>query len=267
VRRIAWALLVTLAAVGCRGTRGAGLTDADFGVGGPSDANPFPPLDGGGAGYALSFDGMKDYATAANAGFPSAGAPQSIEMWVEYPPVPATADQVLFVARQDFSNGVQLGFHGGALAVWRVYVDRVLVQAPAVPAPNAWHHLAYTFDGTTHVLYVDGTAVDAQANPADERTPTSVWFGTIDGSHDLYTGLMDEVRVWTVARSAAQVAADRLHAPPGAVPGLVAYWTFDDVGSGGRALDASGNGNTATLGDGVAGAMPSRVASAAPVTP
>lgn len=265
MRRGAWAVIVALAAIGCRGSRGAGLSDAGFGA--VTDANPFPALDGGGAGYALSFDGMKDYATAANAGFPAAGAPQTIEMWIEYPPISSTSNQDLFVARQDFSNGVQLGFHGGALAVWRVYVDRVLVQAPALPPANAWHHVAYSFDGTTHVLYVDGTAVDAETNPADERTPTSVWLGTLDGSHDLYTGLIDEVRVWAVVRTAAQVAADASHAAPGPVPGLAAYWTFDDAGSGGRALDASGNGNTVTLGDGVAGAMPSRVASDAPVTP
>ncbi len=143
----------------------------------------------------------------------------------------------------------------------------MLAQAPSLPAPKVWHHVAYTFDATTTTLYVDGTAVDSQANPTDERTPTSVWLGTLDGTRELFAGLMDEVRVWTVARTAAQVAADQRHTAPGAVNGLVAYWTFDDVSSGGHALDASGNGNTITLGDGVAGAMPSRVVSDAPVTP
>ena len=49
------------------------------------DANPFPALDAGSAGYALSFDGMQDYGTAANANFPAAGAAQTIEMWIKYP--------------------------------------------------------------------------------------------------------------------------------------------------------------------------------------
>ena len=224
-------------------------------------------LDAGSAGYALSFDGMKDYATAANAGFAAAGAPQTVEMWIRYPAVSATGNQDLFTARLDYVSGVQIGFHGGSLAVWRVYVDRVLVAAPVLPATNSWHHVAYTYDGTTHTLYVDGMAVDAETSAADERTPTSVWLGTLDGSRQMYAGVMDEVRVWNVARTAAQVAADRTHSTPGAVAGLVAYWTFDDVASGGRALDASGTGNTVTLGDGVADQMPSRVVSDAPVSP
>lgn len=268
MNRAVWIVIAAAAAGGglaCRGSRGS-LGDLGPGPGAAEDANPFPTVDGGGAGYALSFDGAQDYATAANANFAASNAAQTVEMWIKYPPVAAAATQDLFVARQDFLNGVQLGFHGGALAVWRVYVDRVLVQAPAVPAANTWHHVAFTFDGkATAVLYVDGVAVDTQMNPPDERTPTSVWLGTFDGTRNLFAGQMDEVRVWNVARTAAQVAADRAHTPPGSVAGLVAYWTFDDVDSGGHALDASGNGNTVTLGDGVAARMPSRVVSDAPV--
>jgi len=267
VRRFALGIFLACAIGACRGNRGGSPFDAALGENPPADASPFPVLDGGGAGYALSFDGLKDYATAANASFAPAGAPQTVEMWIKYPPVGATGNQNLFTARLDDTSGLEIGFHGGALAVWRVYVDRVLVAAPALPPANSWHHVAYTYDGTTHTLYVDGNAVDAQTNPADERTPTSVWLGTLDGSRQMYAGLMDEVRVWNVARTGAQVAADRQHTRPAGVDGLVAYWTFDDVGSGGRALDASGNGNTVTLGDGEADQMPARVASDAPVVP
>lgn len=262
---LALVVAALLGSGGCRGSEG-GQLDAGLRVGGITDANPFPALDAGSAGFALSFDGMKDYATAGDAGFPPAGNAQSVEMWIKYPAVSSTGDEDLFVARLDLTSGLQLGFHAGALAVWRVYVDRVLVQATALPPVNVWHHVAYTFDGTTHVLYVDGAAVDTETSQADDRTPTSAWLGSFDGSSRLYTGLMDEVRVWAVARTAAQVVADKAHTAPGPAAGLVAYWTFDDVGSGGRSQDASGNGNTVTLGDGVTGWMPSRVVSDAPVS-
>jgi hypothetical protein len=267
LRRFGLVMLLACATGACRGSRGGGLLDAALAGDLPADASAFPALDAGGAGYALSFDGMKEYATAADASFAAAPAPQTVEMWINTPPVSATGNQNLFTARLDYVSGVQIGFHGGALAVWRVYADRVLASAPSLPAANVWHHIAYTYDGMNHTLYVDGVAVDAEVNTPDERTPTSVWLGTLDGSRQMYAGMMDEVRVWSVARTAAQVAADRMHTAPGPVPGLVAYWTFDDVASGGRALDASGNGNTVTLGDGVADQMPSRVVSGAPVSP
>jgi hypothetical protein len=221
-----------------------------------------PPPDGGGAGYALNFDGVNDYATAGNAAFPAAGAEQTVAMWVSYPSASTTQDFV--VMRMDFTSGVQIGIRDGTVTVWRVYSSRTLVAAPTLPAVNQWHHLAYTFDRVTHTLYVDGAVAATATVAGDIRTPNSVWLGTLDGSSELFKGRMDEVRVWNVARSAAEIQQDMLHRPTGAEPGLVAYWTFDDASSGGRALDLTGEHNDVTLGDGIAERMPSRVVSDAP---
>ena len=221
-----------------------------------------PIVDGSAAGYALRFDGDNEYATAGNAGFPFVGGPQTLEMWIDCASASGTQD--FLVLRTDFQSGVQIGIHDGALAAWRVYADRVLVQAPTTPVAGTWHHVAYSYDGTTHLLYLDGAEVDSQTVPADDRTPTSVWLGT-DGSGNQFKGLMDEVRVWAVTRSAAEVAADMAHTPAGAHSGLVAYWTFDDAINGGSSIDLSGAGNSVTLGDGVASLMPSRVPSTAPI--
>ena len=223
-----------------------------------------PIVDGSAAGYALSFDGAKDYATARATAASRRRAPSdTLEMWIDYDDAAGTQD--FLVLRTDFISGVQVGIHNGALAVWRVYVDRVLVQAPTTPAAGSWHHVAYTYDTTTHLLYVDGALVDTETVSADERTPTTVWLGSSDGSTNRFNGLMDEVRVWSVTRTAAQVVSDKAHRPAGAEAGLVAYWTFDDAINGGRSVDFSGSGNDVTLGDGVAAMMPNRVPSTAPV--
>jgi Concanavalin A-like lectin/glucanases superfamily len=250
----------------------AGLACSHFGepragddAGAPPSLDAFPVFDGGDAGYALQFDGVNDYATCATAAFPAAGSTQTISMWVNYASGATTQD--FLVMRLDFISGVQIGLHGGTVAVWRTYVDRAVVQAPTLPPANQWHHVAYTYDGTTHNLYIDGVVVDTETVPGDIRTPTSGWLGSIDGNNELYKGQLDEIRIWNVVRTAAQVQMDMHHSPPGTEPGLVAYWTFDDAGSGGRALDASGLDNDVTLGDGIAERMPSRVRSTAPIGP
>ncbi len=226
---------------------------------GATTVSPF-----GGSNLALSFDGVTSYATAANGGFPAAGAVQTVEMWVNYPAPTATTTADFLVMRLDLSNGVQIGIHDGALAVWRTYVDRVLVGAPTLPPANTWHHIAWSFDLTVNTLYVDGAVADAEMTATDVRTPTSVWLGTLDGTSELFAGQLDEIRVWNLVRSASDIQADMQHSAPASVPGLVAYWTFDDSASGGRALDASGSGNDVTLGDGVAANMPTRIPSDAP---
>jgi hypothetical protein len=265
--------LLLSAVAGCGGS--AAAPDA----GGAADRVPMfdalPSLDGATAGYALSFDGVKDYATAANGGFAPVGSFMTVEMWVKYPsetPDSGTTDQDFISLRMDLNSGVRLGISAGTLAVRRVYVDRVIAQAPTLPAVGVWHHIAYTLDVTnpvpnnipTNVLYVDGVAVDTEMLPSDTRTPTTAWLGSIDGYSNFFKGEMDEVRIWTVTRTAAEVQADMHHRPAGSEPGLVAYWTFDDTAPGPRSADASGNGNDVTLGDGVPELMPARVPSDAP---
>ena len=222
-----------------------------------------PPLDGATAGYALSFDGVRQYATAGNAGFAPVGGNMTIELWVNY--AAATGTQDFLALRTSLVNGtesgVQIGIHAGALAVWRVYVDRVLVQAPATPAAGTWHHVAYTYDTVSNLLYVDGALVDDEPNQTDSHTPTSAWLGTFDGYVNLFRGALDEVRIWTVVRSPSEIATDMHHASGQAAAGLVAYWTFDDATSVGRSIDLSGHGGDVTLGDGVAAYMPLRVLS------
>jgi hypothetical protein len=219
-------------------------------------------LAGGLAGFALDFDGVQSYATAGDAAFPAAGDDQTIELWFEAAATTEVEDFI--VLRQDFDNGVQLGVRDGAITVWTTYAHTILAAAPTFPAPGAWHHVAYTHDASQK-LYLDGELVATSTATSDKRTPTSAWLGTVDGAAELFKGRLDEVRVWTVARSASDILADMLHSTGQGESGLVAYWTFDDTSATACCRDSSGLGNDVTLGDGIAARMPARVASDAPV--
>src|SRR5689334_9793329 len=101
--RLAVALVLFVAACS------TGSSSADGGDGARETAvfDVPPLLDGDVAGYALSFDGINDYATMGNAGFPAAGSAQTVEMWVQYESAATTQD--FYAARVDFSAGVQIG--------------------------------------------------------------------------------------------------------------------------------------------------------------
>lgn len=53
-----------------------------------------------------------------------------------------------------------------------------------------------------------------------------------------YNGLLDEVRVWNVARTQAEIAANMNAEISRKTSGLVAYWRMDE-GSGQTAFDAT----------------------------
>ena len=70
--------------------------------------------------------------------------------------------------------------------------------------------------------------------------------GYISQPSELYTGQIDEVRIWNYARTQTEIRRDMCRRLTGTESGLVGYWRFDECG-GNTAFDSSGNGNDGTL--------------------
>jgi hypothetical protein len=118
-----------------------------------------------------------------------------------------------------------------------------------VPALE-WHHVAITYEpGPTGLqeltLVIDGVVVvvtpDGGPGLFVPASALSVLMGlgeAPDGSGDpwAYEGLVDEIRLWNMARTPSEIAADRFSSLSGTEPGLVAYWPFDE-GSGQFTVD------------------------------
>jgi hypothetical protein len=74
---------------------------------------------------------------------------------------------------------------------------------------NTWTHLAGTYDGTTIRLYVNGVQVTSMAHTgaiATAGNPLTIGGNTVDGNY--FTGVIDEVRVYNKALTAAQIVSD-----------------------------------------------------------
>src|SRR5262249_38303833 len=115
---------------------------------------------------------------------------------------------------------------------------------------GGWHHVAATFDGTTRVLYLDGVAIHSSGSSGTLAVPDTSNFAigaTGVGYNEPFNGSIDDVRIWNVARSAAQINFYMRQRLAGNESGLAANWHFDE-GSGTTAHDATGtSGNDATL--------------------
>lgn len=90
---------------------------------------------------------------------------------------------------------------------------------------GSWRHLAVAFDsaGTT-VIYVDGAAA-GRGGGGDPVNAGSITLG------NTYGGKITEVRLWTSARSAADIQATRIRRLTGSEAGLAGYWPIS-AGSG-----------------------------------
>lgn len=76
-----------------------------------------------------------------------------------------------------------------------------------------WYHVAYVFDGNApddgkQKMYVDGELESQGAHP-DEVVPergSSLWIGELDdGRGFIYSGIMDELRIWSKALSEEEI--------------------------------------------------------------
>lgn len=114
-----------------------------------------------------------------------------------------------------------------------------------VTAPNdlgRWLHLAAVSGPEGMHLYLDGLLVGQTSYAgsfADLARGTHAYLGRSSWvDNDPFHGALDEVRLWSVARTGEQIALDMDRRLTGTEPGLQALWNFDD----GTLRDATGNG-------------------------
>lgn len=80
------------------------------------------------------------------------------------------------------------------------------VQATA-PSSGAWHHVAWTWNGTTNTLYIDGVSAATSSTGLQSGTVDKIYISTYNGSDQQFPGKVDEVRVEKTTRSADWVLA------------------------------------------------------------
>ena len=137
-------------------------------------------------------------------------------------------------------------------------VDNTILSTTTVTS-GAWVHMAAVRVRSTGTMRVVINGVEESTTTGNSTAtltaPASIDIGgnTIDSRY--FKGKLDEIRIWNVARTTAQIAATMKMRLTGGEAGLVGYWRFDD-GAGAVALDSSPSANQGALGNGVAASRP-----------
>lgn len=204
-------------------------------------------------GCALEFDGNDDYAvipvfTAA----PSGNAAYTMEAWINILKWRDYYNGVDWYNGFIISRGAEGPLSGNHLCLvskhiglthWARDTD---TQYPV--ELDRWYHVSATWDGANESLYINGDKVWTKS-----FSPLSVGGGTLTfGKHDnvagyWFCGQLDEVRIWTYARSQEQIKSTCLSKVDPNTPGLAGYWNFDEL-DGQTLRDSSPNENHGTLG-------------------
>ena len=122
------------------------------------------------------------------------------------------------------------------------------VQDPTAVTANVWVHYAITYDVGTQemILYRDGVQVDSGTDPVGSFTSNVFTIGAFSGNF-FFGGLIDDVRIWDIVRTPAEIAASYNKCLSGSEANLVALYNLEDGTGSATATDGTGNSNTGTL--------------------
>ncbi len=192
-------------------------------------------------GSAIQFDGVADFGVdVAHEGQLNFSGQLTIEMWVK--PNSFTFNGHLlkgldYIVTVDDVDG-SLGFDP---AQDPQTADQVLTL-------NQWNHIAVTIQSdNTLQMYVDGTLVhNSLYTPTSVGDPNGITIGS--GSGFPFDGIIDDVRIWDIAKSQDEIRDNMFRKLNGTEADLVGYWPFDE-GTGTTTADLTANANVGTLTD------------------
>lgn len=209
---------------------------------------------GGASGYALDFNGA-NYVTMPDAASLDVTNQFTLEAWV-YPQQFSGQDRAVIskVGGTGGNNGYQFGFSSDG-KLWMSFNSPGQswgsangVSTSPLDILNRWTHVAATYDNDTIRLYVNGqlTASNTVGARAVVNSTSTLRISGDDNNHVYFDGLIDEVRLWNIARSQASLVADKDRGLTGAESGLAGYWNLNE-GVGGTVMDRTANKNNGTL--------------------
>lgn len=252
---------------GAAGSAGAGGTSAGGGGSGGSagsggSSGSSSGSGGGGScetkmGKALKLDGGKiDNLTGQlGADLPGGNVNRTIELWAKFTGESSwTAERSIIETGKHVTAGNQIlgiDMSGRASATQgrfgpytNGFSDNNGAQGVTVDAaPDVgWLHLAWSFDTNTGLSFtVNGVQKPVQMGGTKltlDLTPGIVTLGCSQNFGDAagWAGVMDEVKIWSVSKTPAEILANMRVIPKATTPGLVAYYRFSE-GTGTEAAD------------------------------
>ncbi|MDO8524420.1 MAG: LamG domain-containing protein [bacterium] len=234
---------------GNNGTLGA---SASKGTDDPTWAQGIQPFSGGRpGGGGLSFDGVNDYVDAGNNIDVSSTNAITISAWV-YPKANTVAGTIItqrdtnifgqFILRQSSAGN-------GKIEIFIIDTSSRQTITNLAPTLNQWTLITAVWDKTQNSgkpkIYFNSveqtySIQTAATGVLSTKRTTIMGIRSSTEVTNLFNGLIDDVRIYNRALSAAEISYQYNQAKP------IAQWKFDE-GSGNYAYDSSANANTGSL--------------------
>jgi len=200
-------------------------------------------------GKCISLDGSNDYVSLTSGVYFDDNT-FTIEAWVYVRSVKNYARLMDFGAsgQDNVWAAVSTGTTGKpAFDVYQSWNGSGQVKSSEAITLNKWTHLAFVKDGSNAYIYMDGRLVGQGTNLYTPRNVirTKNYIGKSGWDDPLADMMVDEFRIWTTARTQAEVNTN-MYKELSTTTNLLVYYKMNE-GSGNTLTDDSGNSQTGRL--------------------
>jgi surface protein len=196
--------------------------------------------------YSLNFDGINDYVQLPGTWGGTGFSELTVEAWVYNDGT--TGDFQAIASSPSFSF---LHFQMATGGNNAVYTNGGDIQLPIISQTplQTWKHVAIVIKSGNSRVYVNGVQLgDASGVTFNNLLSTNNFsIGRGYNGGRFMKGSIDELRIWNVARSQADISTNMNTSLLGTEPGLFAYYDFEDGPNSGVLTDRTGNGNNGAL--------------------
>jgi hypothetical protein len=207
----------------------------------PTTVSMIPP------GNAMAFDGSNDFVDVGN-GASVKLTQGTLEAWIK---TSGSGTNSNIITKQ-WAYGLFL--YNNVLAIYE-WGGAGFISTGINLADSRWHHVAFSFNsGVTNgsFVYVDGELKLTTKYTVDNQN-VSLGIGALTSGGELFTGTIDEVRVWNTLRSQAEIQSTLYTEMAGTESGLLLNYNFNQGVAGGNntgittLFDKTSNANNGTL--------------------
>ena len=211
-----------------------------------------------GGGSALDFDGADDWVRIPRTPLLEPTDELTIEVWIRPDSIGSTNNSRIVRIANSFGAGYILSWRQSGSSKLELRIDgassgacRATDPTPVSTYFGQWIHVAGVYSATQNIckLYVNGVLkADKPAVGTLSYSGSDLFIGNHVESGEDFDGLIDEVRIWDVARTQPEIMGHMDAALLGSEFGLVGYWRFNEA-SGQTVFDSSPHGHDGTLGN------------------
>ena len=193
--------------------------------------------------YSIKFDGQNDYVLISDNSLLDLTQDYTLEAWI-FPESFSWLAGIISKYHTNAANGYILRLTNQSPYTGLGFDE--LITSTNILSANQWYHIAAVKEGTNRKIYINGIEYPLSGSALNVNANNNpIRIGSDYGGR-YFDGRIDEVRIWDIAKTQAEIVSAMDNLPSGEEFGLIAYYNFNS-GSGNTLFDQTGNAQDGSL--------------------